>query len=96
MAFVIEQHGKWCVDFTTPEGKRQRRVVGDGTDRDAARKECKLIDRELKQIRESRRVPNLADVDYVIEACFKACVTPLSPRTRERGGTEPTRCHPSR
>jgi integrase len=84
MAFVVLHNDKWSVDFTDDQGKRHRRVSGDGSSKKDAEKEAKLIDEQLEATKERRRVPNLADVEDVIQRWLDAAVAPLSPGTLER------------
>ena len=67
MAFAIFHNGKWCVDFTGPDGRRQRRISGDGSSKEAAEKEAKLIAKQIGEIRRARQVPHLADFDFVVD-----------------------------
>jgi integrase/recombinase XerD len=66
MAFVVKQHGKWCVDFTGLDGHRQRHIVGGGLDRGAAQVQAELITAELRGRRQARNLPNVASVDSVV------------------------------
>lgn len=54
MAFVVKQHGKWCVDFTDSDAHRHRHIVGDGTDQQAAQVQAELITAERREKREAR------------------------------------------
>ncbi|MGO9528837.1 MAG: hypothetical protein ACLP0A_14830 [Verrucomicrobiia bacterium] len=36
MAFAIFDNNNWCVDFTGPDDRRQRRIVGDSSNKEAA------------------------------------------------------------
>jgi site-specific recombinase XerD len=72
MAFAVFHNGKWCVDFTPPGGVRQRVIVGDGSDRRAAEKEAKQITLQIRELRQQRKVPHMADTDFVIDEWLKA------------------------
>lgn len=67
MAFALLHNNKWHVDFTDGNGRRQRRIVGDGKSKAAATSEAALIDRQLRELRADHTVPNVADVAWVIE-----------------------------
>ena len=72
MAFAVLHHGKWCVDFTTPDGNRKRKIVGDGSNEAAAEVEAVIIDQQIKQVRSETTSPTaLASVDPVVETWFE-------------------------
>lgn len=84
MAFVVKQRGKWAVDWTDQKGNRHRRIVGDGTDRKAAKEEAKLLEKQLAAAREDHRPMYLADTKRVIQEWRDQAVSALSITTQER------------
>ena len=85
MAFAVLHHGKWCVDFTTPDGNRKRKIVGDGSNEAAAEAEAAIIDEQIKQVRAETTTPTaLASVDQVVETWFEEHQKHISPETQER------------
>jgi integrase/recombinase XerD len=66
MAFVVKQHGKWCVDFTGLDGWRHRHIVGNGVEQGAAQIQAELITQQLREKRQARNLPSFAGIDAVI------------------------------
>jgi len=84
MAFVVKQHGKWCVDFTGLDGHRQRHVVGNGIDRSAAQVHADLITAQLREKRQARNLLNIASIESVITSWLDERTPLLSRRTLKR------------
>src|SRR5271169_6369514 len=84
MAFAIFHNNHWCVDFTGPDGRRQRRIVGDGTSKKAAEAEAKLLAKQIREIRQQRQVPHLADFDFVVGEWLKSKKHEISKHGHER------------
>lgn len=84
MATVLQHNAKWSVDWLDNQGKRHRRVVGDGTDRKLAKEEAQFIEAELERQRRNQRCPNTADCDFVIDEFFKSIAATISDSTGAR------------
>jgi hypothetical protein len=84
MAFAIFHNNHWCVDFTGPDGHRQRRIVGDGSSKKAAEAEAKLLAKQIREIRQQRQVPHLADFDFVVGEWLKSKKHEISKHGHER------------
>ncbi len=84
MAFAVNHNGKWCVDFAGRNGRRQRCIVGDGTDRWAAYAEAKSITAQEHERRHAQAVPNNAEANFVIDEWLTECEPGLSPYTFRR------------
>ena len=81
MAFAIKHNGKWCVDFVDIQGRRQRSIVGDGTDPRAAQAEAASVSSQLRRLRHERKVPQVATIENVVHAWLEERRPAISPAT---------------